>query len=455
MALDPHGPDYVLFCSGVGAGKTLVGCVTVLTWALLHPGTYLITRQFSPELSDTTLKQFLDICPPELIKEHRVADRIIRIKSQGGKVSDILFRPAEEPEKWRSLNLSGAYLDESSQISEAAFWILQGRMRGAGLRKIVMTTNPAGHDWQWRLFVHQDGMKEAGKKQFGLVRAYTTENTHLPPSYIKNMLDTYSEDRIRREIYGDFDSFSGQVYSEFRYDQHVIKPFVIPDTWTRIVGADHGLRNPACWLWGAIDYDENVYIYREFYEKEWLIEEICKGRPVDKPLEPGVVKMMGKERILEAYIDPSVTQRRGQTGFSDYDHYLENLPAGFPLKLANNDVKAGIERVKQYLKVSSVTGKPQVFIFDTCKHLIEEIAQYRYAELSPTHAGKKTEDEHPLKVNDHSVDAFRYLLMSRPEPPKDTKEIYKNMPYDSLQGNLYRQVQSLKNPKPPSDPFGD
>ncbi len=452
-ALDPGGPKYIRYCGGIGSGKTLIGCLTVLTWALLYPGDYLVSRQFFPELKITTLKTFLELCPKELIAEYRVADSIIRLKSTGGKISNIIFRQLEEPDKLRSLNLSGFYIDESSQVSEAAFLLLQGRLRGPGLRKGILTTNPNGHDWSYQWFIKQDMFKTpTGKNAYFSIKAPSTENIHLPDGYVASMLESWNEDRIQREIMGSEDAFEGQVYHEFRRDLHVVQPFVIPDAWVRVVGIDHGYRNPACFLWGAVDYDENVYVYREFYQREWLIEQICKGHK-QKNL-PGVVEMGKGERILEAAIDPSTRARRGTTGLSDYDSYLEYLPKDYPLTLAKNDVTPGIDRVKTFMKPHIVTGKPRLFIFNTCTNLIEELSRYRYKELSGQQQGKVAEKEEPVKLDDHACDALRYLIMSRPEPPKDKPDVWKKIPYNSLTGSLYRELQSINKPKQ-RDPFED
>ena len=448
--LDPKGPKYVNYVGGIGSGKTLIGCITILCMAVSYPGDYLVCRQFFPELKITTLKTFLEICPPELIAEYRVADGIVKIKSTGGKVSNVIFRQLEEPDKLRSLNLSGFYIDESSQVSEAAFMLLQGRLRGAGLRKGFCTTNPNGHDWQYHWFVKQDMFKtEEAKRRFSLVRAPSTENVHLPEGYIANIMETWSEDRIAREVNGSFDAFEGQVYHEFRRDTHVIKPFKIPDSWTKIIGMDHGYRNPAAYVWGAIDYDENIYIYREMYEREWLIEELCKGN--NRTNQPGLAQLCKGEQTEGAYLDPSTRNRRGSNGLSDWDTYIEHLPGGFPLILAKNDKTSGIDRVKSYLKINPVTNKPRLFVFDTCTNLIEEIARYRYAELPQNRQGKASEKEEPVKVDDHACDALRYLVMSRPEPPVENKSETHFKP-GTAEYVLFQEITKWKNPKP-SDPL--
>lgn len=450
-AFDKKGPAYVLYSGGVGSGKTLIGCITVLTMALQEPGDYLICRLFNPELKLTTYKTFLEICPPELILEHRVADQIVKIKTVGGGVSNVIFRGLEEPDKHRSLNLNAAYIDEASQVSEEAFTLLQSRLRGRAYRKILCTTNPNGHSWLYRYWIKKDFGNAEAKKQFFSVHAPSTENVHLPEGYVSGMLNTWSDERIKREVMGSWDAFQGQVYTEFERALHVVKPFRIPDEWTKFVGLDHGYRNAAAAEWCAMDYDGNIYVYREFYQNEWIIEEIVKGNKETN--DPGLVKMTGAEKIEGIWVDPSTKANRGKD--SDFTTYLEHLPSTWPLIPANNEVANGIDRVKQLLKPDSKTGKPRLYIFDSCVNLIEQIAQYRYEELTPGQELNKNIKESPVKKDDHAVDALRYAIMSRPEEPKLDDLKAKKREASTLSGSVQREIHELKNKGGKTDSFGD
>lgn len=413
-----------------------------------------------PELKATTYKTFLEICPPELIVEHRIAEATVKIKAINGKHSLIMFRQLEEAEKLRSLNLSGFLIDEANQVSEEAFMLLQGRLRGPGIRKGLIVSNPKGHNWIYRWFHKKDHMKlESSKNQYHLIKAPSTENHHLPEGYIQSMMETWSDDRIKREIEGSFDAFEGMVYTDFRRDVHVVKPFRIPDTWERHIRIDHGFRNAAAILCFAISPDGEVYVYRELYEREWLIEELIIGKPSKGGSEPklGLVKRLERnEKFLTAKIDPSVKARRGTTGASDYDEYLRHWPQTLPpLQMAKNDVQVGIERVKSYLKLHPRTSKPQLYIFDTCVNLLEEITTYQYPELSPNEVGRKAEDEKPLKVNDHALDALRYMIVDLPEPYKvEQDELERLKKYSASERALQTELQRLVKPQP-KDPFGD
>lgn len=435
----------IRYIGGVGSGKTLIGCITVLHWAVLYPGDYLIARQYMPELKTTTYRTFLDVCPPELIIERRVADMEITVHTVGGKKSTIFFRGLEEPDKLRSMNLSGAYIDEANQVTETAYMLLQGRLRGSGLRKIILTQNPGGHDWSWKWHADKKHIADPGvAAQFISIRAPSTENIHLPDGYIDTMLATWSDERIRREIMGDEDSFEGQVYNEFDRSIHVVKPFRIPDDWVKRIGIDHGYRNAAAWIYGAISPDGDVYIYREYYQKERLIEDICKD---NKAL------WLKDEKFEQARIDPSTRAARGTTGKSDWDAYCENLPSGFPILTANNEVNQGIDRVKSYLKPDK-RGKPRLFIFDTCLNLLDEIAQYKWQENPVSQQGKVNDKEKPVKHNDHACDALRYLIMTCPEATPKVVDPIAHLPHGSLERALYNDITRVKKGPKSGDPFG-
>lgn len=450
-ALDSKGPAYILYSGGVGSGKTLIGCATVLTMAFLHSGDYLVCRLFNPELKLTTYKTFLEICPKELIAEHRVADQIIKIKSADGGISNVIFRGLEEPDKHRSLNLNAAYIDEASQVSEEAFTLLQSRLRGKHYRKILCTTNPNGHSWLYRYWIKKDFGNQNAKKQFFSVHAPSVENVHLPDGYVQNMLDSWSEERIKREVMGSWDAFQGQVFTEFERSKHIIKPFKIPDEWTKFVGLDHGYRNPACAIWCAMDYDGNIYAYREFYQNEWIIEEIVKGRKDTNA--PGLLKMTGNEKIEGVWVDPSTKADRGKE--SDYTTYMEHFPREWSLIPANNEVANGIDRIKTLLKPDIKTGEPRLFIFDTCVNLCEQMAQYRYEELTPGQELNKNIKESPVKKDDHAVDALRYAIMSRPEEPKIADVKAKRRAEPSLSGSVQRELHELKQKGSTYDVFKD
>lgn len=441
------------------SGKSLILCVINIIWGIVHGGEYVIARQFMPELRRTTYKLFKELLPKDLILEDRIADAEIKIKSIKGTAT-FYFVGLDSPDKLDSLNLSGASIDESSQTTEEAMLKLQGRIRNPkGLRKMFFAGNPRGHNYIYQYFVKQDQFKtftdpvtnkmitaESQKQQYHLVVAPSTENKHLPPGYIAQMMASYSQERIQRDIMGSFDVFEGMVYTEFSRAMHVIRPFDIPADWTRVIGCDHGYSNPAAWVYAAIDYDGNMYVYREYYQREKLIAEISKENLQLMGYNP--VTKVFKEEISMAIFDPSITAQRNERNgakYSDRDIYLENLPNSFPMVLGNNDVNAGIDKMKSYLKPNEKTGKPRLYFFDTCPETIAEVSQYQWEELSPGQQGRTNEKEKPRKYNDHAVDALRYLIMSRPDEPKAEDLRAKLRQQPTLVGSVMRELHDIKH----------
>ena len=49
---------------------------------------------------------------------------------------------------------------------------------------------------------------------------------------------------------------------------HVVEPFEIPKGWYKFRAADWGYSSPACVLWFAVDYNNNLWLYRELYTKK-------------------------------------------------------------------------------------------------------------------------------------------------------------------------------------------
>lgn len=454
--LDKNGPHFVAYYGGYGSGKSVVLCTAIITQAVLYGGDYLISRMYMPELRRTTMKTFLEMCPKELIHEIRVADAEVHLKSTQG-IAIVYFIGLDEPGKIDSMNLSGFAIDEASQTTEEAFLKLQGRLRNPkGLRKGLLVGNPKGRDHVYRYFVSKVALKETEdqtldevKADYRMIVAPSTENVHLPRGYVSRMLSTYSKERIQRDIMGSFDSFEGMIYDDFSRQHHVVAPFAIPDSWTRIVGLDHGFTNPTAALWGAVDHDGTVYIYREMYKRETLIKDLCAEMKSLMGCSPSNPR--GTEKIEAIYIDPSTKARRGQSGVSDFSTYLEYLPDHLPLVCAQNDVSSGIDRVKSYLRLNPKTKKPRLIIFSNCVNLIEEIGEYRWAELSASQEGQKNQKEEPRKYNDHACDALRYLLMSRPDPSKRPDE-QKGWP--TMQTGVQKELAEIRRPKQ-RDPFQD
>lgn len=195
--------------------------------------------------------------------------------------------------------------DELTSFTEFQYlYIALQRCRSGvpGLPAIVRSaTNPGniGHSWVKKRFV--DPYKDGGKilKQYAgndlitgepkyvyriFVRALPTDNTpglKNDPDYI-NRLQLAPEAEKRAKLYGDWDTFEGQVFDDFRTERfpdepdhalHCVDSFDLPAYWPRIVSIDWGFKAWTIIQWAALSPDGRVFVYREYCEKGKHVSE--------------------------------------------------------------------------------------------------------------------------------------------------------------------------------------
>src|SRR5262245_41258287 len=103
------------FVGGRGAGKSFVGAYDLIRRAE-RGKTYLVVGPTYTSLLDSSFRSFLGIA-----RDLNVLDTQRLRKSAPPNVTlttgaEVLFRSGDDPEKLRGPNLSGAWLDEASQM---------------------------------------------------------------------------------------------------------------------------------------------------------------------------------------------------------------------------------------------------------------------------------------------------------------------------------------------------
>ena len=221
--------------------------------------------------------------------------------------------------------------DELTHFSWEEYSYLFSRCRpnGPGTRCYIRSTaNPGGvgHGWVKERFitagkpmvpVWEDirwrdpaGKEYREKRSRIFVPSSVFDNPALlqnDPDYITRLASMPEAER-KALLYGDWDTFSGQVFTEWRNDSehfldrvgtHVIAPFRVPDTWSIWCSLDWGYSKPFSVGWYAVDHERRMYRIREYYG--------CTGTPnVGVKLEPGEVAR--QIRRIEAE-DPNLKGR--------------------------------------------------------------------------------------------------------------------------------------------------
>lgn len=246
------------------------------------------------------------------------------------------------------------------------------------------------------------------------IQAKVKDNPYVDSGYVRRLEGIPDLARRRAMLDGDWDTFAGQFFPEWRHDTHVIRPPADwaerSKAWPKIAAVDWGYAAPWAVVWGARDFDGRMWIYRELYATE--VGEADQARRIVAAEKPGEVKVR--------MADPSMWSKRGDA-FPIADVYARE---GCVVMPATNDRQSGWQRVHSYLDMgpacelhaeAGLTECPMLHVFDTCPNLVRTLPDQVHDDVDVEDLDTDGED--------HAVDSLRYLLMRaglRPprEPPK-------------------------------------
>lgn len=392
----------ILFDGGARSGKTTTWIEWMIQRAFQYPG----CRQFVGRLCRTHAKQslwndsfrkYLRMNIPREYYNLYEADMIIRFFND----SEIIIGgldDAEHVEKVLGNEYVTVTLNEATQLSYNTMQVLETRLAqrcydkdgNMCIPKLVLDCNPRGpRHWLHLVGVrHVDPQTEeplANREKWARLNWSAYDNyVNLPKEFIQS-LESLPEVMKKRMLYGQWVSSDGLVYEEWDEDTNVIDDFEIPESWTRFRAIDFGFTNPFVCLWGAMDNDDRIYIYREIYRKG-VRTAVLADEIKDKT---------GTERILFTVADHDAQERS------------ELESAGIFTEAAHKAVNLGIQQVKNRIAKAG-DGKPRLFVFRSCKNILTEFGSYEWL-ANPNGGNQK---DAPKKENDHAMDALRYMVVA-------------------------------------------
>lgn len=339
----------------------------------------------------------------------------ILVKNIFGSFSKIGFKSCDQGrEKFQGASLDFVWFDE-----EPPFDIYQEcKMRVLDKKGMLFgTMTPLkGLTWVYNeIYLNENDNPEVWHEEMEWA-----DNPFLDKEEIIAMTKSMSEEELQSRRYGKFMQSGGLVYKEFDENVHVIEPFDVPFEWQDNISIDPGLNNPLSAHWYAQDFDGNVYVVAEHFDKgkdvvyhSERIKDICK--------KLNWHTFNGK---ITALIDSAAMQRTLASSKSVVDLFYENDILVNPK--VNKDMFSGINTVKRYLKDSQ--GNAHLFIFKNCINLIRELKSYWWGD-----------EDLPIKKDDHCLDEMRYYVMSKvQEKPLQTKK-------SDIQKDKERLIKQLKD----------
>ena len=212
------------------------------------------------------------------------------------------------------------------------------------------------------------------------------------------MLASLPDTQRKQFLDGDWDAYEDSAFPEFSRSVHVVEPFEIPKGWYRFRAADWGYSSPACVLWFAVDYNNNLWVYRELYTAKITADVFARK----------VIELESGEYIQYGVLDSSTWAKRGDVGPSIAETMIQQ---GCRWRQSDRSPKSRISGKLEIHKRLSMNGKePGLRVFNNCRNLIRTITTLPVDDKNPEDVDTNAED--------HAYDALRYGCMSRPMHPK-------------------------------------
>ena len=343
----------------------------------------------------------------------------------------------KDKHKYQGAEIHVLLIDELTHFAESMYRYLRARCRLGALvvpdeykdllPMVLSGANPGGigHHFVKKTFIDPVAPLEvyrADKTEGGMLRQYIParleDNPSLDEDYGDKLSGLGSPELVKAMRDGDWDVVAGAFFSQFSRDRHVIKPFHVPEHWTRIRGFDWGRASPFAWGWAAVSDGTQVIewcgeecniprgalvFYREWYGMDK--EVVGKGLYLDDDVvAKGVAKrsMGEKYEMANSVADPSIFNV--VTGKAIAETYREN---GVTLIKADNSRVAGWGQVHLRLNGTEESeGMPMIYFFDTMMHTIRTLPLLQ-------HDSSNIEDL-DTDMEDHAGDMVRYICMTRP-----------------------------------------
>ena len=275
-----------------------------------------------------------------------------------------------------------------------------GGVGGWWVKKMYIDPSPPGNAFWAKEFDTQKTIRyPAGHSKEGeplflkkFIPARLTDNPYLAiDGQYEAMLLSLPEVERKRLLEGDWDVAEGAAFTEFSRTLHVVETFDPPDGWARVRAGDYGYSSPSCILWGAIDWDNNIWIYRELYIKnktgEALGDLILELERNDPNMQISVLDASCWNRTG---LGPSIAETMNRKG-------CRWVPS-------DRNRLAGKIEVHRRLACDS-RGQPRVRIMENCTNLVRTLPTLPLSKNNP--------EDVDTKADDHAYDALRYMMMVR------------------------------------------
>lgn len=438
----------ILYGGAAGGGKSFLLRALAIIYAWAFPGLQVyLFRRISEDLVKNHVeggKGFRALLAPwveaGLVE---IVETEIRFKFNGSRIYLCHCHDEKDRFKYQGAEIHVLLIDELTHFSEVIYRFLRSRVRMVGMAdnlpeplnsflrerfpRIIAASNPGnvGHQWVKRAFIDggvpgvawQTADEDGGMlRQF--IPARLVDNPSLlvdDPGYRAKLRGLGSAALVKAMEEGDWNAIEGAFFDCFLTSRHVVKPFKLPDHWTRFRAFDWGSASPFSVGWWAVASENvtagDVEIPRGALLKyrEWYGGNGNTGLKIKNPEIAHGIRLREDEGETIAYsvADPSIFKEDGGPSIAE-----EFARHGVLFRRADNTRVPGWQQLRKRM-MGDENGHPMVVWFDTCVDSIRTIPALMHDDVKPEDVDSDGED--------HAADETRYACMSRPwqrEAPK-------------------------------------
>ena len=345
------------------------------------------------------------------IPKHYIADTkrnskgyLIKMKSTTGAWFDIVTHDMDDEslEGWQG---DWAWFDEPPPRKKFTA-TLRGLIRRSG--RWWITCTPLTEPWMYdEIYTNL---------KYLIITVDMRDNPYLSERDIAEFESHLTEEEKEARMHGRFMHLSGLTYKEFRPDVH-IKPrtTVIPEDWPRYHLVDPHDRKPFAMAWWAVDPMGRIWIYDE-WPNGWFHEMRSSNRGLKDYLHIIREKELG-QRIFRRVIDgragkaPKMGEESADSLIDLFDG-LGLYPVFEPsyICLSTGVTDPGHQKVKEFLRLSPVTGEPSLFVLENCKNMIYSFQHNTWDEKRDPMMASERQGQFAKDF----LDLIKYGLMDNP-----------------------------------------
>lgn len=406
-----------------GSGKTVAALYKVHLLLTHFPGAKaLVARKSNTALSGSAMATYREMIDPREGVHYFGGNRVRPAAFEYPNGSLLLVNGLDRPEKVRSWEFDIAYINEATECKVEDIEFVRSRLRHGKLpyHQLILDCNPdAPTHWLNQrmnagittrlLSRHQDN-----PRYWSTLDTNWTQEGH---DYIYGVLAGLTGVRHARYALGMWAAAEGTVYEDsWDRARNVVEPVTIPREWPRYLAIDFGYSNPFVCLWGALDPDGRIIIYRQLYRTKKIVEDHARDIAIASGWYHLLPEKHEKYKKSPAdWADPlprEVIADHDAEDRATLERHLRMMTT--PAKKTISD---GIQAVASRLRPAG-DGKPRIKIFqDSLWNRDEDLAKSKKPvcledEMEVYVWGKSADGsskEVPVDADNHAQDALRYL----------------------------------------------